>query len=102
MLKIHTDTDDTFHFSLETESGNNLLSSIKFPDKFEMDKVIRKLDSMILTRNHFERNTNTEGKFLFILKDDTGKTIGHSGPYDSEAGMENGIKNLREQIKSFL
>lgn len=102
MINTHTDTDNTYRFSLETKSGNILLKSVAFSDKFEMDKIIRKLDSILLTRNHFERKTNTEGKFLFSLKDDVGRTIGHSEPYDSEAGMENGIKNLREQIKSLL
>ncbi len=102
MIKIHTDTDNTYRFSLKTESGNTLLNSVTFYDKFEMDKVIRKLDTAPLGRNHFEWKTNTDGKFLFSLKDDVGRTIGHSEPYDSDAGMENGIKNLREQIKSVL
>jgi len=102
VIKIYTDTDSSFRFSLETESGNTLLNSIAFSDKFETDKVIRKLDTMLLTRNHFERKTNTNGKFLFSLKDDDGHTIGHSEAFDSEAGMENGIKNLREEIKFLL
>jgi uncharacterized protein YegP (UPF0339 family) len=102
VIKIHTDTDNTYRFSLKTETGSTVLNSVAFSDKFEMDKVLRKLDTMLLTRNHFERKTNTEGKFLFSLKDDDGRTVGHSEPYDSEAGMENGIKNLREQIRSLL
>lgn len=102
MIKIHTDTDNTYRFSLNTESGDTLLNSVTFSDKFEMDKVIRKLDTVPLTRIHFEWKTNTDGKFLFSLRDDDGRTVGHSEPFDSEAGMENGIKNLREQIKSLL
>ncbi len=94
---MHTDT--SCYFSLKTESGNTLLTSVSFPDKTEMDETIKSLGAATLNRNHFERNTNTGGKFLFSLKDDKGGTIGHSEPFDSEAGMENGIKNLREQIK---
>ncbi len=67
-----------------------------------MDKVIRKLGTAPIARNYFERKTNTEGKFHFSLKDDDGRIIGHSEPYDSEAGMENGIKNLQEKIQSLL
>lgn len=100
MIKIHTDTDSTFSFSLRTESGNILLKSVAFTDQHEMDKTLRKLDTLRLTRYQFERKTNTEGKFLFSLKDGDGKTIGSSEPYDSEAGMENGIKNLRERIEN--
>ncbi len=102
MIKIHTDTDNSIRFSLKTENGSTLLKSIPFSDKFEMDKVLGKLDTAPLTRNHFERKTNTDGKFLFSLNDDEGHTVGHSEPYDSEAGMENGIKDLREQIKLLL
>lgn len=102
MIEIHTDSDNIISFSLKSEGGNTLLNSVPFTEKFELDKVVRKLDTMRLTRNHFERKTNNDGKFLFRLKDDGGRTIGHSEPYDSEAGMENGIKNLREQIKSLL
>ncbi len=94
MIRIHIDPDTTFRFSLETKSGNILLNSIPFSDKFEMDKVIRKLDTTPLGRNHFERKTNTDGKFLFSLKDDEGHTVGHSELYDSEAGMENGIQKF--------
>jgi uncharacterized protein YegP (UPF0339 family) len=102
VIKIHNDTDDSFRFDLRTENGDTLLKSVNFSDKLEMDKTLRKLETMPLTRNRFERKTNTDGKFLFVLKDDDGQAIGHSGPYDSEAGMENGIKNLREQIKALL
>lgn len=102
MIELHTDTDASYRFSLRTESGHTLLNSISFSSKFERDKVIRMLEKTPLTRNLFERKTNTDGKFLFGLKNGDGHTVGHSEPYDSEAGMENGINNLREQIKSLL
>jgi len=102
VIQIHTHTDTSCHFILKTESGNALLTSIAFPDRTKMDETIKNLGASPLTRNHFERKTNTNGKFLFRLKDDDGHTIGHSEAYDSEAGLENGIKNLREQIKFLL
>ncbi|HET8735918.1 MAG TPA: YegP family protein [Pricia sp.] len=102
MIQIHSDNEGSFRFSLRTENGDTLLNSVPFSDKHEMDKSFRKLETMSLTRNQFERKTNTEGKFLFRLKDNDGRAIGHSEPYDSEAGMENGIKNFREQIRSLL
>ncbi len=46
----------------------------------------------------FERKTDYNGKFLFILKNSEGKVLGNSMLYNSEAGMENGIKNLKTSI----
>ncbi|MGB7392774.1 MAG: YegP family protein [Pricia sp.] len=100
MIKIHIDNNNNFNFSLQADNGFRLLNSITFSDKMELDRTLRKLDTMDLTRNHFERKTNTDGRFHFLLKNDDGQTIGQREPYDSEAGMENGIKNLRERLES--
>lgn len=102
MIKIHSDTNDTYRFTLEAESGDTLLTSISFSEETKMKEVIKRLVNKPLSRNHFERQTSTDGKFLFSLNDDSGQTIGHGEPYDSEAGLENGIKNLRNRIKAFL
>ncbi|HAI37493.1 MAG TPA: hypothetical protein DCM40_04830, partial [Maribacter sp.] len=47
----------------------------------------------------FERRTNTDGKFLVELKNSTGKIVGSSGLYTSEAGMENGILNITNSLE---
>jgi len=99
VIKIQTHTDNGPQFKVQTKGGGTLLTSITFSDKSKMDETIKNLMAVRLTRNHFERQTNTEGKFIFSLKDDAGSTIGHSEPYDSEAGMENGIKNLGTNLK---
>lgn len=102
MIKIHPNNEHSYHFSLQTENGDILLISVDFADKMELDKMLRQLETKPLTSSDFERKTTTEGKFLFILKDSDGKPIGRSEAYDSEAGLENGIKNLRERIKSLM
>nr|WP_245224787.1 YegP family protein [Pseudozobellia sp. WGM2] len=53
---------------------------------------------MSFNRNHFERKTNNTGQFFFNLNDDKANLIGTSQLYDSEMGMENGIKNLTNRI----
>jgi len=53
---------------------------------------------LLKENSNFERKTNHKGEFQFSLKDSDGKIIGHSQNYNSEAGMENGIKNLRSTI----
>jgi len=52
-------------------------------------------------RTRFERTTNHGGDFQFRLKNINGELIGNSLSYSSEAGMENGIKNLRQSILQF-
>lgn len=102
MITVQPHSEKGNQFKVQTQSGDTLLTSIAFPDKLKMDETLKNLATLTLTRNHFERQTNTEGKFLFSVKDNTGRTIGYSEPYDSEAGMENGIKNLISTMKSLL
>lgn len=102
MIKIQTHTKTGHQFKVQTKSGDTLLTSITFTDETKMDETIKNLVALPLTRNNFERQTSTEGKFLFSLKDNYGNTVGHSEAYDSEAGLENGIQNLSATMKSSL
>ena len=97
MIKI-TQTDNGHQFKVQTQNGDTLLTSIAYKDKEEMDRTIKNLMAVNANKNHFERKTTTEGKFIFSLKGDSGQKIGHSELYDSEAGMENGIKNLGKNL----
>jgi len=62
-----------------------------------MDEVIDHLTSLKKLIDKVERKTNIDGKFLFSIKKNQG-IIGHSGLFSSEAGMENGIKNLKNHL----
>lgn len=85
-------------FSLKAEDGGNLLHSIAFSSKREVNKIIEQLKSIKPGKTDFERLTNHDGKFLFTLKDKNGRRIGQSELYSSEAGMENGIKNVLKRL----
>lgn len=100
MIEIKKEKDNTYRFKLKTRNGNTLLKSISFPNKEEIDKTIVDLSPLVKDHSVFERRTDHTGKFLFNLKDRNGRIIGNSQLYGSEAGMENGIKNLRTQIAS--
>ncbi|MBU3024629.1 YegP family protein [Zobellia galactanivorans] len=65
-----------------------------------MKKAMAQLQGMPVGRGNFERKTNHDGQFLFYLKDANGQILGHSLPYGSEAGMENGIKNLINSLNA--
>ena len=98
MLKIKKESDTTFTFSLQSESGQALLNSIPFSNREEINKTITNLKVLIGQSWVFERKTDYNGKFLFTLKNSEGKILGNSMLYSSEAGMENGIKNLKTSI----
>lgn len=98
MIKIQRKNIHNYHFELMSESGTTLLKSINY----DTSKLVKKASSDILNleRNRIERKTNYNGKFLFCLKNDKGSLLGNSQLYQSEAGMENGIKNLLGRINT--
>ena len=98
MIEITKAGANLFKFSLKTREGNILLNSIAYPSTEQLKAVVTKLSRLTAHHMAFERQTNHEGKFFFQLRDLDGKIIGKSQLYNSEAGMENGIKNLKTRI----
>ncbi|WP_171037031.1 YegP family protein [Maribacter algarum] len=85
---------------MKTITGNTLLSSVNYADKAKVEEVVQDLKNSKVRKISFERKTNHSGNFLFSLKYRKGGLIGNSELYQSEAGMENGIKNLIRRINS--
>ena len=100
MIEIKKRETGKFSFNLNTQGGHTLLKSVEFTDEEEVKKTVKRLNPINKTSIGFERKTNHDGMFLFNLKNATGQIIGHSQLYNSEAGMENGIKNLKNRIAS--
>ena len=100
MIEIKKYKGNGYAFTLKAEDGGSLLNSITFTSEDEVKSTVERLQANKGAQNIFERKTNHEGKFLFSLKDVNGQVIGRSGLYSSEAGMENGIKNVRNRISS--
>ncbi|ADY30533.1 MULTISPECIES: YegP family protein [Cellulophaga] len=100
MLDIEKKEDNTFTFSLKTKNNVVLLQGNSFKTKEELHSAIKEIMPSINSLNVFERKTAYNGKFLFNLKGLNGKVIGKSQFYSSEAGMENGIKNLKNSFLS--
>lgn len=99
MIEIKKTAESHYQFVVKSETGRILLDSVSFGNQSEVEKTISTLTSMDRPLNIFERKTNFDGKFLFNLKNEVGKIIGSSGLYSSEAGMENGIKNLKSSLR---
>lgn len=100
MIKIEFQNTNNFYFELKNKNGNVLFKSVSFVNEDEMKSTISLLKNNPNQSLMFERKTNHQGLFHFNLKSNTGKNIGTSEHYNSEAGMENGIKNLMNAINS--
>lgn len=98
MVEIKAETNDTFRFELRSAEGIMLLQSVPYPSKEHIKKAIKALNPTVFKSMFFERKTDYDGKFLFHLKNAERELIGKSGVFESEAGMENGIKYLRKRI----
>lgn len=98
MLKRKLKEGAPYSFKIKSDKGFTLLKSIDFNDQKGLDVSVTQLLTILNEPSQIERKTNHNGEFLFSLKDDSGKIIGNSKCYNSEAGMENGIKNLKNVI----
>jgi uncharacterized protein YegP (UPF0339 family) len=98
MIELEKDTNNSYRFSIKAGDGNSLLNSIPFSNKEDANNTIKKLSPLMTRQAVFERKTDHAGKFMFALKDTNGSVIGTSQRYSSEAGMENGIKNVKKRI----
>lgn len=98
MIEIVNKTQNQYTFTIRAKSGQALLHGSQFDDEKSVKQVFQNIASLQFSRNNFERKTNHSGQFLFLLKDNDGSVIGESQLYDSEMGMENGIKNLINRI----
>ena len=98
MIKINKKKEKSYEFILTTESGHMLLSSIDYDKKSKAKKAAELFNGIKTPQLSFERRTNHQGQFIFTLKGNDGQLIGNSQPYQSEAGMENGIKNVINRI----
>jgi len=101
MIEISEEKDKTYRFTLKGENGINLLGSIPFKSKRQIEKIIHQLKPGATSALRFERKTNYNGKFLFNLKNTSGQLIGNSGVFESEAGMENGIIHIKKRLANF-
>ncbi|UOY06282.1 YegP family protein [Muricauda sp. SCSIO 64092] len=94
MVEILKIAEGKFQLRIDSESGSPLLHSIPFKSESDAKRVLDK----VIAKPIFERKTDHQGKFVITLKTATGENVGQSNTYSSEAGMENGIKNLLKSL----
>jgi uncharacterized protein YegP (UPF0339 family) len=100
MIEIKQRKNKAYQFRLKSAGGQTLLKSIDFNSKEDIENTVRQLSPLAQAHNSIERKTNYDGNFMFNLKDQNGRLIGKSQLYSSEAGMENGISNMKRSIRS--
>lgn len=94
MVEIVKNKTGEYQLHFKSSTGSSLLKSISFKSEEDAEAILNR----IIAKPIFERKTNHHGKFMILLKTASGEQVGQSNKYSSEAGMENGIKNL---IRSF-
>ncbi len=99
MYEIRKEKDNKYRFSLKTKQGSTLLNSIPFSSEEDARSSLEELIPAADRPPRVERATDYNGKFLFKLRNQKGKIVGKSNLFSSEAGMENGIKHLLDQMR---
>lgn len=94
MVDIFKEAEGAYRFRVISQSGQVVFNSSVFPDKQKIRSVIKSYSGLLTKPGVVERRTNHQGKFLFCLKN-KGGVVGKSTLYESEAGMENAIKNFQ-------
>lgn len=90
MVEIVKNDIGEYLLHFKSVTGSSLLKSVPFKNQATAEDILHR----IVTQPVFERKTNHQGKFIIVLKTASGEQVGQSNTYSSEAGMENGIKNL--------
>jgi uncharacterized protein YegP (UPF0339 family) len=94
MVEIVKNNKGNFELHIKSSTGSSLLKSVPFKSEADAKSIL----NQALSKTIFERKTNHQGKFIIALKTAEGNQIGESNTYTSEAGMENGIKNLMKSL----
>lgn len=98
MIEITEIKDGSFQFCIKTENNQILLTSVRVNSMEKVEEMINELNRSGGKQLRFERKTNHKGKFFFNIKNEGGQLMATSECYSSEAGMENGIKNLKIRL----
>lgn len=92
---IKKSANGKFHFNLKAGNGEIILSSEMYETKPACENGVESVKKNAPDDGRYERKTNAKGEPYFILKAGNGQEIGRSETYSSTAGMENGIKSVK-------
>lgn len=83
-------------FLIKSSSGAHIFQSSTFDSENKARTIFKEISSNPV----LERKTNYQGRFVIDIFTPTGTLVGRSKTYTSEAGMENGIKNVKLELEN--
>lgn len=95
MIEIKSEKNREYQFIVQSKKGHVLLQSEPFGSQDAAALALQKAQDLMQVNKGVERRTEPNGKFLFVLRDGQ-CVLAKSRFYDSEAGMENAIKNVQK------
>lgn len=98
-IEIKKENDAHYRFEVKNEAGQFLFGSVAFSNEKDAKTSLAQLQSANNTYV-YERKTDYDGRFHFRLKTADSRILGKSGSYQSQAGMENGIKQMKFHLAS--
>ncbi|MEA1786294.1 YegP family protein [Arenibacter sp. GZD96] len=98
MVVLRKEGHGNYGFSIRTKTGGILFSSTTYRSEEEVNELIEKLNTSFEDSFYVDRHTDHHGQFFFTLKNNLGHIVGHGNLYDSEPGLENGIKNFKSAL----
>ena len=95
MFEIYqSEKSKEYYFRLKAKNGQVILRSEGYTTKASCENGVASVKKNAETENRYERLESKNGKAYFNLKAGNGQVIGTSEMYESNSGMNNGIKSV--------
>jgi uncharacterized protein YegP (UPF0339 family) len=95
-FQLKVAANSQYMFNLKAGNNEIILTSETYSSKAAAENGIASVRANAADDKNYERKTAANGTPFFVLKSPNGETIGKSETYSSVAGMENGIKSVKE------
>jgi uncharacterized protein len=89
-------SDNQFHFRLQADNGENILSSELYASKSGAQNGIESVRTNAPIDAHYERKSAKNGQPMFNLKAANHEVIGTSETYTTDASRDNGIASVKK------
>lgn len=85
-----------YYFTLQSDNGENILSSDGYTSKTGCMDGIKSVKSYSKEDDCFVRKTSNTNKYYFNLKDTNGRVLGVSGLYKSSINRDTRIETVKK------
>lgn len=92
--------DGEHYFNLKVDNSQIILTSQMYSSKSDCFNGIESLRNNCSDYGRYERKKSVDKKHYFVLKTSDGTIIGNSEMYETNAGMDNGIEEVKNNGRS--